>query len=181
MRFKDIQDIIKGKLKLKGNENSEMALIKSAINQAYVIFAEKDCIIKETEFLSPSNTLDLPVDFLVYHSLYVTVTDIDLLETTIKIPRHYLEVKANKIMIRDDLLLDCNVISIKLVYGIKPEELKIDADVPVIKTVFHQGLVYYALFLITDNTVYYDLYMSIYNSIPIDNYVSSYSDVIDIL
>ncbi|HEY5563845.1 MAG TPA: hypothetical protein VIK72_19185 [Clostridiaceae bacterium] len=199
MRFKDIQDVIKGKLKLKGNENSEMALIKSAINQAYVVFAEKDCSIGEQNYLIPlTNTLELPADFLTYHSLYVTATEIIPIvyaedgitiisptevsnETIIKIPRHYIELKANGIMIRDDVLLGCNVTNIKLVYGIKPIELKLDTDIPTISAIYHQGLMYYALFLITDNQLYYDLYMSVYNSIPRDSYVSDYSDVIDVL
>jgi len=191
MNFKDIQTIINGKLKFKGNERSEMALVKSVINQAYVNFAQKDCIITEKEYLLPTVTLDLPTDFLVYHSLYVTVSveDLTILDTPetpltltmFKIPRHYLEVKANKIIIREDLLLGLYVRSINLVYGSKPADLVLDGDVPLIQAIYHQGLMYYALFVITDDTKYYDLYMSIYNSIPTDNYVADYTDIIDVL
>lgn len=181
MRFIDIQNILKGKLKYNGNENSEMALIKSAINQAYVAFAERDCIMNEQPYFECNVGLGLPVDFLVYHSLYITTTNENLVETTFKIPRHYLEIKSNELLIRDDVIGRDLVKYVKLLYGSKPKDLVENDDVPLINASYHVGLIYYALFLITDDQKYYDLYMTIYNSIPKDNYVADYTNVIDVL
>jgi hypothetical protein len=180
--FKGIQSMVKGKLKLKGNEMSEMSFIKSAINQAYVNFAMRDCIIGEYEYLIASKSLELPSDFLVFHSLYVTVINDDLTESTYKIPRHYLEIKTSTMFIRDDVFLsDLNIKSIKLIYGCNPDELVADTDIPLISVNYHQGLVYYALFLMSDDKKYYDLYMNVYNSIPRDDYVANYTDIVDVL
>ena len=181
MKFIDIQNILKGKLKYNGNENSEMALIKSTINQAYVAFAEKDCIMNEQQYFECNVGLVLPVDFLVYHSLYITTIDDKLVETTFKIPRHYLEIKANELIIRDDVIGRSSVKYVKLLYGSKPVDLVSNDDVPLINPSYHVGLIYYALFLITDNQIYYDLYMTIYNSITKDSYVSDYTNIIDVL
>ncbi|MFA6867486.1 MAG: hypothetical protein WCR54_08255 [Clostridia bacterium] len=181
MKFIDIQNIIIGKLKYRGNENSEMALVKNAINQAYVAFAARDCIMNEQDYSECDVALLLPVDFLVYHSLYITAIDDSLTETTFKIPRHYLEIKSNELLIRDDVINKNSVKSVRLLYGSKPIDLVNDDDTPLINPNFHVGLVYYALFLITDDKNYYDLYISIFNSIPIDNYVADYTNVIDVL
>lgn len=152
MKFKEIYTMALDKLNLRDGDRKTENILKNAINYAYLDIATKDhnAIEIEYELDDESNIIYLPDTFLSL--LRATHSKVGVLEEN-----EYLIVN-NRLILGTHIPLEGMLV---LAMVLTPEELKNDDDVPEINPKYHIALLYYAMFMYSNNSHYYDLYKEI--------------------
>lgn len=176
MNLKDMRAFIKARTQVKGDRN-DLIIIDAAIQQAYIKLSEKDCSVKEIEITGNLANITVPSDYLRYLTTFIyTSTGAEE-----QLGKYLVEIKSNTMMIRKNILDQYKPQKIKLVYGRVPDKLVNEDDVPVINALYHMGICYYAIFLLTNDKVYYELFNMVYDSIPENNSATSYYTISEVM
>ena len=152
MKFKEIYTMALDKLNLRDGDRKTENILKNAINYAYLDIAQKDhdAIEIEYELDNDSNIIYLPDTFLsllrAKHSIEGVLEE-----------NEYLVVN-NRLILGTHIKLE-GILTLTMV--LTPDELKNDDDVPKINPKYHIALLYYAIFMYSNNPHYYDLYREI--------------------
>lgn len=155
MRFGDIYQMVLDKLNLHDGDRRAENVIKNAINTAYLQIAEKDTnpIEIEQELENDSNIIYLPSNFL-------SVIRIEHPTRGVLNTEDY-RINNNRLLLGTHIPLEGTM---KVLITIQPDELINDDDIPQINSKYHFALMYYALFVMTDNIDY----LGIYNNLTAD-------------
>jgi hypothetical protein len=168
MNLKEIYTMALDKLNLKDGDRRTENILKSAINYAYLEIASRDhnAIELEFELDEDSNIVYLPNNFLTL--LRVKHSSIGVLD-------------ANEYtIINNRLILGTHIPlsgELYLMMILAPDELVNDNDVPEINPKYHMALVYYAMFMYTDDVSYFNLYKDIISELYIEDEMINDSSV----
>lgn len=149
MNFKDIYTMALDKLDLQDGDRQTENILKNAINYAYIEIATKDHNAIELEYdLDPDESvIYLPDNFL--NVLRIKHSTNGVLE------------KNEYRIVNNRLILGTHIPrtgTIDVMMVLTPDKLVNDEDIPQINQKYHIALLYYAMFMYTDNVEYYNLY-----------------------
>ena len=141
--------LVLDKLNLPEGDRRIDSLIKTYINEAYIYLARYDSDVNEVELdLDPHTSIVfLPSDFLSMKKIIHPVDGV--------LSSDDYKIVNNKVILNSYLETDG---IIKVIISLAPKKLENDNDMPKINRKYHIGLVYYALFLYTDDTTYWDMF-----------------------
>lgn len=149
MTFRQLYMLVLDKLGLPEGDRRTEDLIKTFINTAYLYVARFDHGVVEMELDMDvdSGVVYLPTEFLsmkkIIHPSKGILNDDDyhIIHNRLILSQHLIETGTLNAMM-----------------ALVPDELVEDTDVPEINQKYHMYLVYYALFLHTDDVTWFDLF-----------------------
>lgn len=156
------------KLNLKDGDRRTENILKSAINYAYLEIASRDhnAIELEFELDEDSNIVYLPNNFLTL--LRVKHSSIGVLDS------NEYTIINNRLILGTHIPLSGEL---HLMMILAPDKLVNDNDVPEINPKYHMALVYYAMFMYTDDVSYFNLYRDIISELYIEDEIINDSSV----
>lgn len=139
--------LVLDKLTLPEGDRRIDGLIKTYINEAYIYLSRFDADANEIELEMEANSLIvyLPNTYLSMKKIIHPIEGV--------LGKDDYKIVNNRLILNSYLQTDG---IIKVIISLIPKELVNDADIPKINRKYHIGLVYYALFLYTDDTIYWD-------------------------
>lgn len=152
MNLKEIYTMVLDKLNLQDGDRRTENILKKAINYAYLEIASKNhnAIELEFELNEDSNIVYLPNNFLTLLRIKHSTRGV--------LDKNEYSVMNNRLILGTHIPLDGELY---LMMILVPDELINDNDVPEINSKYHVALVYYAMFMYTDDVSYFNLYRDI--------------------
>ena len=167
MNYREMYRYVLDKTDKQEQDRQTDNIIHTAINAGYIDVSKHDATPNEVNISPIARVNALPEDFLielaVYHNSYGLLD-----ESQYRVSGNKLLLANNVILYNkpSDFIEGNNLDSIDVVYGVMPELLKEDEDIPVVNEQYHMAICYYALYEITNNPNYHNLYTNIIQLIP---------------
>lgn len=141
--------LVLDKLNLPEGDRRVDSLIKTYINEAYIYLSKYDTDVNEIELeMQPnSSVVQLPKNYLSMKKIIHPVDGV--------LGKDDFKIVNNRLILNSYLVTDG---IIKVIISLVPRALEKDSDEPKINRKYHIGLVYYALFLYTDDTTYWQMF-----------------------
>lgn len=168
MNLREIYTMALDKLNLQDGDRRTENILKNAINYAYLEIASKDhnAIELEFELDEDSNIVYLPSNFL--NLLRARHSKVGVLD------KNEYSIVNNRLILGTHIPLDGELFLLMILI---PDELVEDTDVPEINSKYHMALVYYAMFMYSDDISYFNLYKDIISELYIEDEIINDSSI----
>ena len=149
MNFRDMYMFILDKIDEPEDDRRILELVKTNINLAYLYVASFDHGVVEIEYEleEDERVLYLPVSFISMKKIIHPEKGV--------LSKEDYRIVNNRLILADYIEKKGEL---TVIMALEPDKLVEDTDVPEVNTKYHLAIIYYALFLFTDNPLYFDLF-----------------------